>query len=141
VALDLDEFELVNELYGSGTGDEVIRALAGVCRRILRAFDLVGRVGGKEFVMLLPHLTAVEAEQTAERLRQAVGGLAVFKDDKLVSVTASVGFAGTERADMEFLSDLLAPAESAMRRAREDGGDRVSAALGDWSGRPRAEGH
>jgi diguanylate cyclase (GGDEF)-like protein len=141
VALDLDDFELVNDLYGSGTGDEVIRALAGVCRRILRAFDLVGRVGGKEFVMLLPHLTAGEAEETAQRLRQAVEGLSVFRDDQLVSVTASVGLAGTERADMEFLSDLLAPAESAMRRAHEEGGDRVVVAARDWGAWPRTEGH
>ena len=79
VKLDLDHFSLVNDLYGSDAGDEVIRAVAGACRRILRAFDLVGRFGGEEFVMLLPHLSAGEAEETAERLRQAVEGLAVFE--------------------------------------------------------------
>ena len=126
VKLDLDHFALVNDLYGSGAGDEVIRAVAGACRRILRAFDLVGRFGGEEFVMLLPHLSTAEAEEIAERLRQAIEALAVFKDDQLVTVTASVGLAGTECADHEFLNDLLAPADSALRRAREDGGNRVA---------------
>ena len=67
VKLDLDHFALVNDLYGSDAGDEVIRAVAGACRRILRAFDLVGRFGGEEFVMLLPHLSAEEAEEIAEQ--------------------------------------------------------------------------
>ncbi len=98
VKLDLDHFSLVNDLYGAGVGDEVIRAVAGACRRILRAFDLVGRFGGEEFVMLLPHLSAEEAEEFAERLRQAVEALSVWKDDQLVTVTASVGLAGTDRA-------------------------------------------
>lgn len=132
VKLDLDHFALVNDLYGSDAGDEVIRAVAGVCRRILRAFDLVGRFGGEEFVMLLPHLSAEEAAEAAGRLRQAVEALAVFKDDQLMTVTASVGLAGTERTDNEFLNDLLAPADSALRRAREDGGNRVVVGAEEW---------
>ena len=132
VKLDLDHFSLVNDLYGPDAGDEVIRAVAGACRRILRAFDLVGRFGGEEFVMLLPHLSEGEAEETADRLRQAVEGLAVFRDDQLVTVTASVGLAGTDHADHEFLNDLLAPADTALRHAREDGGNRVAVGAGEW---------
>ena len=134
VKLDLDHFALVNDLYGSEAGDEVIRAVAGACRRILRAFDLVGRSGGEEFVMLLPHLSSPEAEEIAERLRQAVEALAVFRDDQLVTVTASVGLAGTECAGHEFLNDLLAPADSALRRAHEDGGNRVAFGADEWGG-------
>jgi diguanylate cyclase (GGDEF)-like protein len=148
VKLDLDHFALVNDLHGSDIGDEVIRAVAGVCRRILRAFDLVGRFGGEEFVILLPHLSSQEAGEAAERLRQAVEALAVWKADQLVSVTASVGLAGTERADHELLIDLLAPADSALRRARANGGNRVVRAAREWDAagpvEPRgdpAEGH
>jgi diguanylate cyclase (GGDEF)-like protein len=132
VKLDLDHFALVNDLYGSDAGDEVIRAVAGACRRILRAFDLVGRFGGEEFVMLLPHLSAVEAAETAERLRQAVEALAVWKDDQLVTATASIGLAGTDCADHEFLNDLLAPADSALRHARQDGGNRIAFGADEW---------
>jgi diguanylate cyclase (GGDEF)-like protein len=132
VKLDLDHFTLVNDLYGSDAGDEVIRAVAGACRRLLRAFDLVGRFRGEEFVILLPHLSADEAEEIAERLRQAVEALAVWKDDQLVTVTASVGLAGTEHADHEFLNDLLAPADSTLRRAQEEGGNRVAFGAEEW---------
>jgi diguanylate cyclase (GGDEF)-like protein len=141
VKLDLDHFSLVNDLYGADVGDEVIRAVAGACRRILRAFDLVGRFGGEEFVMLLPHLSSEEAEEVAERLRQAVEGLSVWKDDQLVTVTASVGLAGTDRASLEFLNDLLAPADSALRRAREQGGNRTVCGAREWAAEPRTEGH
>jgi diguanylate cyclase (GGDEF)-like protein len=132
VKVDLDHFALVNDLYGTDTGDEVIRAVAGACRRILRAFDLVGRFGGEEFAMLLPHLSLEEAEEAAERLRLAVEALAVWRDDNLVTVTASVGVAGTDCATHEFLNDLLAPADSALRRARADGGDRVVCGDHEW---------
>jgi diguanylate cyclase (GGDEF)-like protein len=132
VLLDLDHFALVNDLYGPDAGDEVIRAVAGACRRILRAFDLVGRFAGDEFALLLPHLTRQEAEDVADRLRQSVEALAVWKDDQLVTVTASVGVAGTEGAAHEFLNDLLAPADSALRRAREDGGNRLAVGELDW---------
>lgn len=90
--------------------------------------------------MLLPHLSEGEAEETADRLRQAVEGLAVFRDDQLVTVTASVGLAGTDHADHEFLNDLLAPADTALRHAREDGGNRVAVGAGEWAPPGRAEG-
>jgi diguanylate cyclase (GGDEF)-like protein len=125
VLLDLDDFALVNELYGGDVGDEVLRAVAGACRRILRAFDVMGRFAGEEFVLLLPHLSRTEAEETAEALRRAVEGLAVWKDDQLVNVTASVGVAGVEHAETEYLTDLLAPAEWALKQAREQGSNRV----------------
>jgi diguanylate cyclase (GGDEF)-like protein len=143
VLLDLDHFGLVNDTYGGETGDEVIRAVARTCRRILRAFDLVGRAGGAEFVLLLPHLSRGEAQDLAERLRQAVEGLSVWKEDRLVTVTASVGLAGTERATHEFLDDLLAPASSALRRARDGGGNQVALGEHTWGPleAPRMAGH
>ncbi len=124
----------VSQLAVSG----VIRAVADACRRILRAFGLVGRFGGEESAMLLSHLSLEEAEEAAERLRVAVEALAVWKDDQFVTVTASVGVAGADCVTREFPNDLLAPADSALRRAREDGGDRVVAATMDGA-LPRRE--
>jgi len=92
--------------------------------------------------MLLPHLDAGEAEEVAGRLCQAVEALSVWKDDQLVTVTASVGLAGTGCASHEFLNDLLAPADSALRRAREEGGNRVVCGAPEWgTAGPRTEGH
>ena len=123
--LDLDHFSLVNDLYGADAGDDVLRAVSSLLRRLLRTFDLVGRIAGDEFAILLPHLSAEEAEQTAERLRQAVEGLAVWEGDRLVAVTASLGLAGLEEVEAVFLADIMAPAEQALRRAQDEGRNRV----------------
>jgi diguanylate cyclase (GGDEF)-like protein len=124
--LDLDHFSLVNDLYGAESGDEVLRAVAIACRRNVQAFDLIGRYGGAQYALLLPHLSRQEAGRVAERLCRAVEGVAVSKDDQFVTVTASVGLAGTERAKTEYLSDLLVPAEKALREARRQGRNRVA---------------
>ena len=100
VLLDLDHFALVNDLYGSDAGDEVIRAVAGACRRVLRAFDLVGRFAGEEFVLLLPHLSARRRRGTSPSgcgrpSRRSPCG----RTSSWSAVTASVGLAGTGQAD------------------------------------------
>jgi len=128
VLLDLDHFGLVNDVYGSDAGDEMLRAVARAIGHVVQTFDLVGRYAGEEFVTLLPHLSESEAMKVAERLRRAVAGLRLVKDGRQVSVTASVGVAGTEAATREYLGDLVAPAERALRAARERGRDRVECA-------------
>jgi GGDEF domain-containing protein len=82
-----------------------------------------------------------DGEEVAERLRQAVEALSVWKDDQLLTVTASVGLPGTDRADHEFLNDLLAPADSALRRAHDRGGNRTVCGAREWGAEPRTEGH
>jgi diguanylate cyclase (GGDEF)-like protein len=128
VLLDLDHFGLVNDVYGSDAGDEMLRAVARAIGHVVQTFDLVGRYAGEEFAALLPHLSESEAMKVAERLRRAVAGLRLVKDGRQVSVTASVGVAGTEAATREYLGDLVAPAERALRVARERGRDRVECA-------------
>jgi len=125
VLIDLDAFAMVKDLYGGEVGDQVLRAVASACRRLLRAFDVIGRYGGTQFVMLLPQLTREEAIDVSERLRQAVQGLTVWKDDQLISLTVTVGVAGSERAEAECLNDLLASAERALKAARRHGRNRV----------------
>jgi diguanylate cyclase (GGDEF)-like protein len=115
-----------DEFLPSDAGDEMMRACAGVCRRILRAFDLVGRFADRRFVMLLPHLSERDATDIARTLRQAVEGLSILVDGQRFRATASVGVAGTTRVVDEVLADLLAPAEDALRRAVEAGGNRVA---------------
>ncbi len=126
ICLDLDHFGLVNDVFGATLGDDVLRAAARVCRRTTRSFDVVGRYGAT-FVILMPHASCEEAERTAEKLRQAVESFLIYRDDQAVTVTASVGWAGTECVRGEHLNDLLEPAQQALRQAHEEGGNRVVA--------------
>ena len=70
--IDIDHFKKVNDTYGHPVGDQVLRGLTDICRITLREIDVVGRVGGEEFLIMLPETDADEAFQVAERLRLQV---------------------------------------------------------------------
>ncbi|SDL97342.1 diguanylate cyclase (GGDEF) domain-containing protein [Nonomuraea maritima] len=122
--LDIDHFKRVNDAYGHLVGDQVLVGVAATMRSQLRDYDVVGRFGGEEFVVLLPGADADEARQVAERLRMHVRLMAVPVDDGLVRVTVSAGVA-LMNAHGDELIDLLTAADLALYRAKELGRDRV----------------
>jgi diguanylate cyclase (GGDEF)-like protein len=110
---DIDHFKEINDRHGHAVGDEVLVALAKRCRSRLREIDACGRLGGEEFVVLLPETGAEGARATAERLRSEVGGAPVATSDGPVRVTISVGVALYEPS-----ADFVAPAAASGRGAR-----------------------
>ncbi|MEV1170312.1 GGDEF domain-containing protein [Nonomuraea sp. NPDC049784] len=122
--IDIDHFKRVNDAYGHLVGDQVLVAVASTLRGQLRDYDVVGRFGGEEFVVLLPGADSLEARQVAERLRTRVGHMAMPVDDTLIGVTISVGVA-LMSVHGDDLIDLLAAADLALYRAKELGRDRV----------------
>jgi diguanylate cyclase (GGDEF)-like protein len=120
IYLDLDDFKRVNDAHGHATGDAVLRLVADAMRRAVRQADVVGRLGGDEFGVLLPETDGATAQAAADRL--ATGIRAVFRGTP--SVTASIGVvavSGTE-ADADA---LLHAADQAMYEAKRAGKDRV----------------
>ncbi|HEY7484643.1 MAG TPA: GGDEF domain-containing protein [Streptosporangiaceae bacterium] len=122
--VDLDHFKRVNDTYGHLVGDQVLIGVATTLRNQLRDYDIVGRFGGEEFVVLLPGADTVEACRVSERLRGRVRRLAVPAEEGTVGVTVSVGVA-LLRAHGDDLIELLAAADLALYRAKESGRDRV----------------
>ncbi len=122
--VDLDHFKRVNDTYGHLIGDQVLIGVATTLCNQLRDYDIVGRFGGEEFVVLVPGADTVEACRVAERLRNRVRRLAVPAEDGSVAVTISIGVA-LLRAHGEDLIELLAAADLALYRAKESGRDRV----------------
>jgi diguanylate cyclase (GGDEF)-like protein len=122
--VDLDHFKRVNDTYGHLVGDQVLIGVATTLCNQLRDYDIVGRFGGEEFVVLVPGADTVEACRVAERLRNRVRRLAVPAEDGSVAVTISIGVA-LMRAHGEDLIELLAAADLALYRAKESGRDRV----------------
>ncbi|MEO5873847.1 MAG: GGDEF domain-containing protein [Streptosporangiaceae bacterium] len=122
--IDLDHFKKVNDTYGHLIGDQVLIGVAGTLRQQLRDYDLIGRFGGEEFVVLLPGADTVEACRVAERLRSRVRRLAVPAEEGTVTVTISVGVS-LYRTHGKDLIELLASADLALYRAKESGRDRV----------------
>src|SRR4051794_28366937 len=117
---DLDHFKRVNDTYGHKTGDQVLVAAAHAMATPLRAEDQLGRLGGEEFLVLLPDTGARAAERFAERMRAEVAAAPTP-----VPVTVSIGIATW---DGEAPEELLQRADEALYAAKQAGRDRVAAA-------------
>lgn len=122
--VDIDHFKRVNDTYGHLVGDQVLIGVAATIRSQLRDYDVVGRFGGEEFVVLLPRADVTEARRVAERLRSRIGRMAVPADENMVTVTISAGVAIMSMHGDDLI-ELLAAADLALYRAKELGRDRI----------------
>jgi diguanylate cyclase (GGDEF)-like protein len=95
IMADLDHFKHVNDTYGHLAGDAILREAAGRLQAAVRSYDLVGRYGGEEFLIVLPGTSGPNATQLAERLRAAIAAEPVGYGFCRISVTASFGVAAT----------------------------------------------
>lgn len=125
--LDIDFFKRINDQHGHKTGDEVLRAFSRACEAQLRKTDVFGRLGGEEFVVLMPNTTLGTAAVVAERLRRAVQSMKVSGDSGVeVSVTVSIGMAPF-KFENDSLDELLIRADAALYQAKFQGRNRVLA--------------
>jgi diguanylate cyclase (GGDEF)-like protein len=131
LALDLDHFKRVNDAYGHAAGDRVLTEFATILRESLRLGDLGARVGGEEFIALLPQTEALAARHVAERIREQCELHEVVHDDASIRFTISIGLASLRPGDDA--AALLARADQALYRAKHGGRNRVVAAE-EWSG-------
>ena len=122
ILLDLDHFKLVNDTRGHATGDTVLREVAYRLRKQLRAYDLLYRLGGEEFVVLLLGGTPAATSATAEQLRAAISGEPTVGLD----LTVSIGIAASARGTAFVWDDVFSRADAALYRAKADGRDRVT---------------
>lgn len=123
VLFDIDHFKAVNDTYGHLGGDAALRHVGAVARSCARETDFVGRYGGEEFLMVLPHTAPEGALRAAERLRSALRSALVAYGDHDIRVTASFGVATTHGP--ERLEDLVLRADLALYSAKNGGRDRV----------------
>jgi diguanylate cyclase (GGDEF)-like protein len=124
--LDLDRFKQINDTYGHLIGDEVLRQIADTMTGALREYDVAGRFGGEEFVMLLPQTRAPDAFKIADRVRARIGRLPIVTvSGEQVAVTVSIGVAALDAGSSRELTDLLAAADAALYRAKASGRDQV----------------
>jgi diguanylate cyclase len=121
--VDVDHFKRINDCYGHATGDQVLVELAALMRQVTRSGDIVARLGGEEFVLVLPDLSPTAAEEACQRLRVAVHGhdwSHLFGAGAALSV--SLGVAASPPLDLEL---LLQRADQALYRAKAEGRNRV----------------
>ena len=126
--IDIDHFKAVNDSYGHDAGDAVLREFATRIRRNTRGIDLACRLGGEEFVEVMPDCDLAKACQVGERLRQCIAAAPFEVGGKvgLLQVTASVGVAALEFDD-DAPELMLKRADQALYCAKRDGRNRVVA--------------
>jgi diguanylate cyclase (GGDEF)-like protein len=124
--VDIDHFKNVNDHWGHGMGDRLLKAVARTLAAGVRADDMVARVGGEEFAVLLPDADVPTAATVAERVRAAVAALQVDGDDGALSCTVSIGHAAL--APGLSWEGLVKAADDALYRAKNAGRNRVEAA-------------
>ncbi len=126
--LDLDHFKRVNDTAGHHAGDAVLAAAAEGMLGSARSYDLVARVGGEEFLLLMPGLTTDEAIGAVERVRAGIAAATVALPDAVGPVTASAGVAVWSPGTGELIGDALRRADQALYQAKADGRDRSNLA-------------
>ena len=125
ILADLDWFKRVNDTYGHHTGDRALESFGALLLRRLRGSDLVGRLGGDEFLIVLPETGSLEALQAAEGLRRALLDQPLALEDGLtLTLTCSLGVAALKPEDTDG-GALLARADAALYAAKAGGRDRA----------------
>jgi diguanylate cyclase (GGDEF)-like protein len=126
--IDADHFKRINDTYQHAGGDTVLQALTATLKREVRGGDLVGRLGGEEFAILLPRTGLAAAQQTAERVRLAIAAMLVESDGATIPVTVSIGLTVLAQGDAG-MDALLARADLALYSAKRNGRNRVEVAV------------
>ena len=121
--LDFDEFKQINDTHGHMIGDEVMKAIADRCVRLVRNIDLVGRFGGDEFIILLVETTAKDASRVAARICSSVAAMSIETEVGSLKMTVSIGVAPLYDG-CPSLIDLINRADKALYAAKKAGKNR-----------------
>lgn len=125
LSLDLDHFKRINDTYGHPVGDQALRQLAQLVQSILRKQDVLGRLGGEEFCIVLAETSPHDAETMAERIRSLIDASAIeLAEGQRLHFTVSIGIASLQQEDSS--DALLTRADNALYRAKKSGRNRIA---------------
>jgi diguanylate cyclase (GGDEF)-like protein len=123
--LDLDFFKRVNDTWGHPAGDAVLKNVAFIANNTVRATDLIGRLGGEEFIILLPNTSLEAARGLAEKLRANIERHPTPWESRVIHTTISIGLASTTAAENRDFDHLYTGADKALYQAKERGRNQV----------------
>jgi diguanylate cyclase (GGDEF)-like protein/PAS domain S-box-containing protein len=126
VMIDLDHFKSINDQHGHGAGDRVLIEVTERCKDNLRVHDIIARLGGEEFCILLPYTNLEQAQKVAERLRQKIKLMPIISDGNRIKVTVSVGISLVLEGDNDG-HDAIERADKKLLEAKSMGRNRVCA--------------
>lgn len=127
ISLDLDHFKQVNDVHGHGVGDQVLRAVGDVLKACQRSTDTLARMGGEEFMLLIPLTEEAGAEILAQRICKAVSETDLHTDAGSLRITTSIGVAIVQATDTS-VKTVITRSDAALYRAKDAGRNRVELA-------------
>lgn len=120
-SIDIDEFKKINDSYGHAAGDEVLRVFGDLVKSAVRKSDFVGRVGGDEFVLVLPYTEVAEASHVAENIRALVENTPVTYGNMQISFSLSIGISQVDSFTPEMIDEVLVYSDKALYQAKQSG--------------------
>ncbi len=125
MVLDIDHFKKINDSYGHGVGDEVLKLFYQTCLEAVRSSDVVARIGGEEFVIIMPNTELVNAEKFAERLRNNIAQMEINIAQHKISVTVSIGVSQWKSDYFVNAETFVAHADKSLYQAKNSGRNKV----------------
>lgn len=125
IMVDIDHFKSINDSYGHLVGDMILREVSARLKCSLRAYDVIGRYGGEEFLAMLPHTDFEEAKKTAERMWQAIRATPFDADGNSVGITISAGVSYSANGGDDMYA-AIRRADEGLYQAKSAGRDRVA---------------
>ena len=131
ILIDIDKFKSINDNYGHPVGDDVLIETSRRLTQAVRSYDSVGRLGGEEFLLVLPNATIEIVAIVAERIRRHVAAMVLDRRDGVtLTISISLGVTATERRDAGCIGNekMIEEADEALYRAKQQGRNRVEIA-------------
>lgn len=126
--VDIDHFKQINDRYGHAAGDAALRACADICRNCLGSDDVIARIGGEEFAIVLPGMGPRRAHALTERLCHAVRSTPVAFESHHIHMTISIGLCHAAASGFD-LDEMMRKADSGLYRAKKAGRNRIAQAV------------
>ena len=125
LSLDVDRFKQVNDEHGHPAGDKALQHVSSLLKSRTRPYDVVGRIGGDEFMIVLPNCLPEQAARTAERVRAAVAENPLQLEETDVQITTSIGVISRSGNNQHNIDDVVAAADDALYAAKRSGRNQV----------------
>jgi diguanylate cyclase (GGDEF)-like protein/PAS domain S-box-containing protein len=123
---DFDHFKKINDKYGHQIGDQVLKNTSQLIQKVFRSYDIKGRYGGEEFLIVMPNTKQKQAQKAAERLRKSINKKPMLIEGKSIPASISIGLISSyPHKDQIDCEDLLKHSDKALYKAKEKGRDRV----------------
>lgn len=123
--MDLDDFKKINDVYGHNAGDQALKSFAQILTNAARVNDIIARIGGEEFAIILPETKIEDAHMILERIRKTVSSKELIIEGKKLSISMSTGLAQYQ-GDALRIDKLVSQADKAMYQAKSEGKNCIS---------------